>query len=67
MRKTLVLNNAHFRIRKTMRSVCIKLTTKILSSVMSKRLNSRKSLLKQYNVTISVNLTNLNKKLQLFF
>ena len=29
MRKTLVLNNAHSRVRKTTRSVCIKLTTKI--------------------------------------
>ena len=29
MRKTLVLNNAHWHVRKTMRSVCIKLTTKI--------------------------------------
>ena len=31
------------------------------------RLNSRKSLLKQYNVTISVNLTHLNKKNILIF
>ena len=31
------------------------------------RLNSRKSLLKQYNVTISVNLAHLHKKLYLFF
>ena len=29
MRKTLVLNNAHWRIRKTTGSVCIKLTTKL--------------------------------------
>ena len=28
MRKTIVLNNAHWRVRKTTRSVCIKLTTK---------------------------------------